>query len=108
MPSKNWGGARPGAGRKAIDISDKEKKRLIKAARESAKKTGKSVWDVLMFWIYNKDEPRVSVAAIKIYQDAVIARESHATIEQHHFPAPVLLPVQDDDPARPEVVQTVN
>ncbi len=100
MPSKNWGGARGGSGRKPICISDKEKKNLIKAAKEASKRTGKTVWDILMMHIYNgKDQPRVSVAAIKVFQDAVIAKQSHETKEIYNY-SPAILPVLEDDPSR--------
>lgn len=109
MSRKNhlgWGGAREGSGRRPINLSDKEKKKLVKSARDFAKKTGKSVWDVLMMHVYNwKEEPRASVAAIKIYQDAMIVRESHRTVEMTEY-GPVLLPVQDDDPAGVRVEET--
>ncbi len=97
--SPGWGGARSGSGRKPADLSEKEKRRLIASTRKMARQTGKTVWDILVYHIYNaKAQPRVSVSAIRIYQDAVIARESHRTVD-HYSHGIAEIPAMESDPA---------
>jgi hypothetical protein len=97
--SSGWGGARPGSGRQPTDLSEKEKRKLISAARKMVKQTGKTVWDILVYHIYNaKAQPRVSVAAIRIYQDAVIAKESYRTVD-HYNHGIAEIPTMESDPA---------
>ena len=107
MPLKREtrGGKRAGAGRKPFLISEKEVKKLIAAAREMEKRTGLSPQAYLMREIDKptKDDGRLRLAALKIYFDKTTVKTSHGVKEVVNHPAPVLLPIQDGDPAHPEV-----
>lgn len=96
---KGRGGARPGAGRKKLSLSEKETNQLLKAARAKSRDTGDSVWDILMKMVYNPKlrtkDPRAVLAAIKIYSDAVVAKQVHKQVEGEIKTGPVIfLPKQ--------------
>jgi len=75
------GGARPGAGRKPVYvISEKERKKLVKAANKKAKETGKSLADVLIDLAYQKDDKRTALGAIRIYLDHTITKATEKDI----------------------------
>lgn len=103
------GGRRAGAGRpkKIRSYSDKVKTTLVSELRKLAKEKGKSWQRVLGEIVYSDGNPLVVVSACKRITEILVVQESHKTVESHSY-APVLLPVQEDDPARPEVDQTVN
>ena len=89
LPGKpeNRGGSRPGAGRKPVYvISEKEVKKLVKAARGKARETGKSLADVLIDLAYQTDDKRTSLAAIRIYFDHTIVKntEKDINLKQGH------------------------
>jgi hypothetical protein len=66
--TENRGGARPGAGRKPIyTVSEREVKRLVKAARKKAKESGQDIAEVLLGLAYQVDDKRTALGAIRIY-----------------------------------------
>jgi hypothetical protein len=66
--TENRGGARPGAGRKPIyTVSEREVKRLVKAARKKAKESGQDIAEILMGLAYQVDDKRTALGAIRIY-----------------------------------------
>lgn len=75
------GGSRKGSGRKPITLSDKEKASLIKAARKIAKETGQTVADILLALIYDTKYKKYQVAALKVYFDAIIAKDRHEKVD---------------------------
>ena len=75
------GGARPGAGRKpAYVISEKERKKLVKAANKKARETGKGLADVLIDLAYQTDDKRTALGAIRIYFDHTIVKNTEKDI----------------------------
>jgi hypothetical protein len=79
--SDNRGGKRPGAGRKPIyEISDRELKQLVKAAKKKAKETGKSLADVLIELAYQIDDKRTALQALRVYFERVIIKSTERDI----------------------------
>ncbi len=85
LMKENRGGVRPGQGRKPIELSDREKKQLIKAARAKERETGRTVWDILIQLIYEGLSEKTQLTAIRIYQDAVISKQQHTTVEKRQY-----------------------
>mgnify|MGYP001613488416 FL=1 len=102
-PRPNSGGNRDGAGRKrtASKWSDAFKARLISAINKKKKETGKTIQEVIVEILYaSYQQPKDRIAAYKAISDALVERGSHKVVEEHKYAyAPVLLPVQDEDPA---------
>jgi len=99
-----WGGKRPnqtGRPRKKTTISEKTKKKWIQAANKFAKKHGMTVQEAILEMIVDKDvQDSVRVAAAKLYNEALIAKEtvSDVTVTKNDGPA-VGLPPLEKDPA---------
>src|SRR5574343_277660 len=90
--SKGWGGARKNAGRRPADISEKEVGKLVSAFKKMAKKTGKTIFDIMAEIAYNEEvDPRVRLKAAEIYGSLVItkSKKSEVTIEDRRS-APVI------------------
>ena len=104
MPLRNEtrGGARRGAGRKRLDISEREVRELVKSARAWSKKSGKPFWDKLITIIQDSYDPRVAVAAYKVFAGVTISRQSHETKEIYNY-SPAILPVLEDDPSKIDI-----
>lgn len=100
---KKWGGARKGAGapRKKSTISEAAKKKWVQAAAKFAKKHGMTVQEAILDMIMDPDvQDTCRVAAAKLYNEALIAKEtvSDVTVTQNKGPA-VGLPALKGDPA---------
>uniref|UniRef100_A0A6M3K6D5 Uncharacterized protein n=1 Tax=viral metagenome TaxID=1070528 RepID=A0A6M3K6D5_9ZZZZ len=102
MPS---GGARAGSGRKSYNISEKEKQMLMKVARKRAKETGRSIADILMDAIYNPEDEKTKIVAIKLFYDVVTVRDSHKIVEAHQFDHRVLILPEIKRPKLEEIPQ---
>jgi hypothetical protein len=92
------GGARPGAGRKPVYvISEKEIKKLVRAARKKAEETGKTLADVLIDLAYQKDDKRTALGALRIYFDHTIVKntERDINLNQHQHTGPNIYKIND-------------
>lgn len=97
----NRGGKREGSGRKPqYELSDAERKRLVKAARDRAKKEGKHISELLVDLAYQQDDKRTSLQAIKTYFDQVIVKASEKDVHTDRPSGPaIMLPPKKQDPA---------
>ena len=76
--TENRGGAREGSGRKPTKkiYSEKVKARYVKAANKLAKEYGMNPEEAILALIYNpKIQDTVKVAAMKLYQEALIGKK---------------------------------
>ncbi len=98
---ENRGGRRANqTGRPRIEISDREVKKLLKAARKKEQESGKSVYDILMEMIYSGNE-RERAPGLRLYLDAVISKSKQQDVKVTDNRAPsVFLPEQRPDPAK--------
>ena len=81
--SKNWGGVRPGSDVKKVakKYSEKVKKNWLDAAKKIAAETGKTIEEhCLRLLIDKKFQSAVKVAAVKLYNEALLVKESEQTI----------------------------
>jgi hypothetical protein len=95
------GGARPGAGRKSYNISEKEKKKLLSAARRIQKETGKAIADILLGVIYEAKTEQIKLAAIRLYYDVITVKEGFKTVEKHDYGPLIGLPPIKERPKEP-------
>ena len=99
------GGARPGAGRKSYNLSEKEKRKLLSAARKMQKETGRAIADILLEMIYStgKDAKteQIKLAAIKLYYDVTTVKEGFKTVEKHDYGPTIGLPPMRERPKEP-------
>lgn len=96
------GGARPGAGRKAIfEISSGELKGLFKALKKKAKETGKTWQDLFIEHLYTPSDWREGAAYHKMLTEHIRVQKSerHVEITKHEGPA-IYLPEEAPDPAK--------
>ena len=77
------GGARPGAGRKPMDLGEKQVEDLIKAFKKAGKDNKSSAGQELARIAFSGENDRVKLKALDIYYRAVAVRKSHSTIEKH-------------------------
>jgi hypothetical protein len=103
MPAKklkreNRGGVREGAGRPRQEISTAIIEELIECELKHRGMKKKSVQDILLGLVHHKD-PRIRLAASKVFLDKVVVRESHHTKDVRTY-KPALLPVLGDDPSK--------
>ena len=106
LRNETRGGARKGAGRKRLDISEKEVRELMRAARAWSKKTGKPFWERLVNIIQSSYEERSVIAAYKVFASIVIAKQTHETKEVYNY-SPAILPVLEDDPSKIDMAKAV-
>ncbi|MBM4340329.1 MAG: hypothetical protein FJ110_12385 [Deltaproteobacteria bacterium] len=90
------GGARPGAGRKSYNLSEKEKRSLLSAARRKQRETGKRIADILLEMIYDpQPDPKakqIKLTAIRVYYDVITVKEGFKTVEKHNYAPAIGLP----------------
>ena len=104
------GGARPGAGAKPRQISEKEKRRILRAVNALSKITGRSPHDIfaeiLVTGKYNGHEVEIKewLAAFKIHTDLFLVRSSHKVVEQHQFGGPAIFLPEIKRPENPDIV----
>jgi len=82
------GGNRPGSGRpKGVkNFSDEVQKDFLKAAKEKAKETGRTLGQVVVGLIYDENiQDSVRIAALKAWAEVVVVKESKQTVEKHRF-----------------------
>ena len=73
--SRGWGGARPGAGRKPETLSVRQVKAMLEAAEKKAAETGKTVDELLLDVIYDKEtSTKDFLAAVKLFKDKTMAQ----------------------------------
>ena len=85
------GGSRPGAGRPKVfkSFSDAVKKDFLKAAKDKAKETGRTLGQVVIGLIYDENiQDSVRIAALKAWAEVVVVKESKQTVEEHRFSGP--------------------
>lgn len=92
---ENRGGARPGAGRKPLSLSAQQIKDMREAAEKRAKKEGKTLFEVLLDWIYDaelgiKDRQN----AMKLYMDKMLIAVSEGGEADKELGPAVYLPGQ--------------
>jgi len=98
----NRGGARPGTGPKKVKktYSEAVKNNYIKAAKKLARVNGSTVEEQVLRMVYDKDvQDSVRISAAKVYNDALLIRESEQTINTNDGAPRIYLPKQDEDPA---------
>jgi hypothetical protein len=86
------GGYRPGAGRKPLDLGEKQVDELIKAFKKAGKDNKSSAGQELARIAFSGENDRVKLKALDIYYRAVAVRKSHSTIEKHHIGPTIGLP----------------
>ena len=86
------GGYRPGAGRKPLDLGEKQVEELIKAFKKAGKKNGSSAGQELARIAFTGENDRVRLKALDVYYRAVAVRKSHSKIETHHTGPSIGLP----------------
>ncbi len=70
--TENRGGRRSGSGRKPEGwLTVTETKALVRAAKARAKETGQSVQEILIGLVYQSEDKRTALGAIKVYLEAV-------------------------------------
>jgi hypothetical protein len=79
----NRGGARPGAGRKPMDLMEKQVDELIIAFRKTGKENMATAGSELARIAFKGENDRVRLKALYIYYRAVAVRKSHSRIEKH-------------------------
>ncbi len=87
------GGNRPGSGRpkRIKSFSDEVKRDFLKAAKEKAKETGRTLGQVVVGLIYDGNiQDSVRIAALKAWAEVVVVKESKQTTEQVVKPLIVL------------------
>src|SRR5512143_3792763 len=84
------GGARPGAGRKPLDLGEKQVEELIKAFRKAGKDNKTSAGQELARIAFTGENDRVRLKALDVYYRAVAVRKSHSIRETHHHQGPVI------------------
>ena len=105
-PKNRNGGPRPGAGRpRSIDVSDRERNNILKAAKLRAKTEGRKVEDLLMDCIYGF-EGRDKIAALKLYYDIMLVKETKSEVTSKKVAeAPIILPASKPDPAKNNIAE---
>ena len=79
------GGARPNSGpkKKTKVYSDAIKRDFLRAARKKARDAGKTLGEVVIDMAYDENiQDSVRLAAVKVYTDVVVVKESHKTVEK--------------------------
>jgi hypothetical protein len=77
------GGARPGAGRKPLDLGEKQVDELIKAFKRAGKDNKSSAGQELARIAFSGENDRVKLKALDIYYRAVAVRKTHSTVENY-------------------------
>jgi len=96
------GGARPGAGRKPLDLGEKQVDDLIKAFKKAGKDNKSSAGQELARIAFSGENDRVKLKALDIYYRAVAVRKSHSTVEKHHIGPSIGLPPMKERPKKLE------
>lgn len=96
------GGARPGAGRKPLDLGEKQVDDLIKAFKKAGKDNKSSAGQELARIAFSGENDRVKLKALDIYYRAVAVRKSHSTVENHHIGPTIGLPPIIPQPRKQE------
>ena len=97
---------RGGAGRPQNRLSDNQVRVMLTTAKKYAKKYGKTVDDVLMSFIYAREDDipmkmtaRERIGAIKVFKEFSQPKQSEQTITVSHQEEPAIsLPPLEDDP----------
>jgi len=93
--NKGRGGPRPNSGRKPVvrQFSEAFKKDLMKAMRDKAKETGKTVYMVMADMIYDTQTAgHVRANLLRLISDVFVIRESHQVVERHDMGPVIGLP----------------
>ena len=99
-PKGEWGGARPGAGRKKLTLSAAAVAGMLETAEVWAKEKKKTVDDILFGFIYDDDIPVMArVACVKIVKDYTMARPSEGGETDQALGPALYLPEERPDPA---------
>ncbi len=92
---ENRGGARQGSGPKAQTVSAAQLKEMRAAAEKKAKDEGKSLFDVCLDWIYDKDiKIDRQQAAWKMYMDKFLIQASEGGDADKTLGPSIYLPKQ--------------
>jgi hypothetical protein len=103
-PKKKVGGYRPGAGRKPMDLGERQVDELIKAFKKKGKECDSSPGLELANLAFDSKNERVRLKALDVYFRAVAIRKSHRILETHEFSKPtVYLPEIKERPTREEL-----
>ena len=100
------GGARPGAGRKPMDLGEKQVNELIKAFKKEGKTHNSSPGQELARLAFASDNERVRLKALDVYYRAVAIRKSHSRIETHQIPGPAIYLPEIKKPSKEELSET--
>ena len=98
----NWGGVRPGSGRKpAYMLTDNQIKAMLRTAKKKAKEEGKALDDILLDIAYDPKDPKVQLAAIKLFKEFTMSKHTEKDINVNHNQGPKIgLPEMKRDPAK--------
>lgn len=84
------GGARPGAGRKPLDLGEKQLEDLIKAFKKEGKAHNSSAGEELARLAFTSNNERIRLKALDVYYRAVAIRKSHRTVETRQITTPTI------------------
>lgn len=105
-PRFQWGGRRPGSGKKPLPPMEKLQKKLLKLAQKYEKKYGKSMGDIIIELAYGKIDdincrimPKDRLQAAKTFFDIVINKGTETGTKKEKE-KPVTLPEMKPDPAK--------
>ncbi len=92
---ENRGGARPNSGPKPQTVSAEQLKDMREAAAKKAKKEGRSLFDVCLGWIYDKEiKIDRQQAAWKMYTDKMLIQASEGGEADKTLGPSIYLPKQ--------------
>ena len=98
-PKGEWGGGRPGSGRKKMTLSAASVAQMLKTAEVWAKKKKKTVDDILFEFVYDEGIPvRERIACIKIVKDYTTAKLTEGGTTDEALGPAVYLPEERPDP----------
>jgi hypothetical protein len=99
------GGARPGAGRKPLDLGEKQLNELIKAFKKEGKAHNSSAGQELAKLAFTSNNERIRLKALDVYYRAVAIRKSHSTIDVNKPQGPKIFLPEVRKPEPDEIVE---
>ena len=100
-PKTGWGGARPGAGRPKDTYTAQQIRKMLKLAKQFAKKHGKQIDEVILEFIYDPELPTVHrVNCIKLWKEITMPKISESGETAKALGPGIYLPNERPDPSK--------
>jgi len=98
----NRGGFRPGSGRKPIEPSQRELKRLLREVKKKAAERGATWQSIFAELLFDSiASPKDRIAAFKVFMEYVLVRKSEQNVNVTKTEGPTIyLPEMKPDPAK--------